>query len=62
MSSAGDMFENPVTGARVADLCVRPGGAVTGEHVHARIEEWFTGRRGRVGLLEVHGAWHRRSR
>jgi mannose-6-phosphate isomerase-like protein (cupin superfamily) len=65
MSRAGDVFENPVTGERVvvrmgteesggdllvADLYVRPGGAVAGEHVHARIEEWFTVRRGQVGF------------
>jgi mannose-6-phosphate isomerase-like protein (cupin superfamily) len=65
MSRAGDVFENPVTGERVvvrvgteesggdllvADLYVRPGGAVAGEHVHTRIEEWFTVRRGRVGF------------
>jgi uncharacterized cupin superfamily protein len=65
MSRAGDVFENPVTGERVvvrvgteesggdrlvADLYVRPGGAVAGEHVHTRIEEWFTVRKGRVGF------------
>ena len=59
------MFENPVTGERVvvrvgteesggdrlvADLYVRPGGAVAGEHVHTRIEEWFTVRKGGVGF------------
>jgi mannose-6-phosphate isomerase-like protein (cupin superfamily) len=63
MSRLGDVFENPITGERVvvrvgteesggdllvADLYVRPGGAVTGEHVHTRIEEWFTVRQGRV--------------
>jgi mannose-6-phosphate isomerase-like protein (cupin superfamily) len=65
MSRAGDVFENPVTGERVvvrvgteesgggllvADLHVRPGGAVAGEHVHTRIEEWFTVMGGRVGF------------
>jgi mannose-6-phosphate isomerase-like protein (cupin superfamily) len=65
MSKAGDVFENPVTGERVvvrvgteesgedllvADLYVRPGGAVAGEHVHTHIEEWFTVRKGRVGF------------
>jgi mannose-6-phosphate isomerase-like protein (cupin superfamily) len=65
MSRAGDVFENPVTGERVvvrvgteesggellvADLYVRPGGAVAGEHVHARIEEWFTVQEGRIGF------------
>jgi mannose-6-phosphate isomerase-like protein (cupin superfamily) len=65
MPRAGDVFENPVTGERVvvrvgteeaegdrlvADLYVRPGGAVAGEHVHTRIEEWFTVRKGRVGF------------
>jgi quercetin dioxygenase-like cupin family protein len=65
MSRAGEVFENPVTGERVvvrvgteesggellvADLYVRPGGAVAGEHVHARIEEWFTVQEGRIGF------------
>jgi hypothetical protein len=65
MSRAGDVFENPVTGEwvvvrvgteesrgdpLVADLYVRPGGAVAGEHVHTRIEEWFTVRQRRVGF------------
>jgi len=65
MSRAGDVYENPVTGERVvmrvgteesggdllvADLYVRPGGAVAGEHVHERIEEWFTVRKGRIGF------------
>ena len=65
MSRAGDMLENPVTGERVvvragteesggdllvADLYVRPGGAVAGEHVHTRIEEWFTVMNGRIGF------------
>ena len=65
MSRAGEVFENPVTGERVvvrvgteesggellvADLYVRPGGGVAGEHVHARIEEWFTVQEGRIGF------------
>ena len=65
MSKAGDVVENPVTGERVvvrvgtedsggrllvADAYVRPGGAVTGEHVHPAIEEYFTVVRGRVGF------------
>lgn len=62
---AGDVFENPVTGERavvrigtdqndgellVADLYIRPGGAVMGEHVHPALEERFTVLRGRVGF------------
>jgi quercetin dioxygenase-like cupin family protein len=65
MSKAGDVYENPVTGERavirlgteesggellVADLYVRPGGAVAGEHVHPIIEETFTVVSGRVGF------------
>ena len=65
MSKAGDVVENPVTGewgvARigteetggellVADLYIRPGGAVMGEHLHPAIEERFTVLRGRVGF------------
>lgn len=65
MSKAGDAIENPVTGERVivrvgtedsggellaVDTFVRPGGAVTGEHVHPAIEEYFTVVRGRVGF------------
>jgi hypothetical protein len=34
----------------VNDLYVRPGGAVTGEHVHPTIVERFTLRRGKVGF------------
>lgn len=64
MSGAGDVLENPVTGERpvvgvgtedsggellIADLYVRPGGAVTGEHYHPTIEEWFVVMSGRVG-------------
>ena len=62
---AGDVFENPVTGERavirigteqtdgellVADLYIRPGGAVMGEHRHPAIEERFTVLHGRVGF------------
>jgi quercetin dioxygenase-like cupin family protein len=62
---AGDIYENPVTGERVvlrvgsaatggrrlvADLYVRPGGAVAGEHVHPTLAETFTVVRGRVGF------------
>jgi quercetin dioxygenase-like cupin family protein len=65
MSRAGDVIENPITGERVvvrlgteetggellvADGYVRPGGAVTGEHVHPIIEECFTVVSGRVGF------------
>ncbi len=65
MSRAGVVYENPVTGERavvrvgteesggellVADLYVRPGGAVAGEHVHPIIEETFTVVSGRVGF------------
>ncbi len=65
MSRAGDVAENPVTGERavvrvrtedtggellVAELFVRPGGAVAGEHVHPSIHEWFTVLEGRVGF------------
>jgi mannose-6-phosphate isomerase-like protein (cupin superfamily) len=59
------VIENPVTGERamvrvgteesggellVADLYIRPGGAVAGEHVHPNIEERFTVIEGRVGF------------
>jgi quercetin dioxygenase-like cupin family protein len=65
MSKAGDVIENPVTGERavirigteqtggellVADLSIRPGGAVMGEHVHSAIEERFTVLGGQVGF------------
>jgi quercetin dioxygenase-like cupin family protein len=64
MLKAGDVLENPVTGERavvrvgsaesggellVADLHVRPGGAVMGEHLHPTMEESFTVVRGRLG-------------
>jgi quercetin dioxygenase-like cupin family protein len=65
MSKAGDIFENPVTGERaivrigteqtsgellVADLYIRPGGAVMGEHYHPSAEERFTVLRGQIGV------------
>ena len=65
MSKAGDVIENPVTGERVVvrvgteetggellvvEGFIKPGGAVTGEHVHPAIGEWFTVVRGRVGF------------
>jgi quercetin dioxygenase-like cupin family protein len=65
MTKAGDVFENPVTGERVvvwvgteetagtllvADLYIRPGGAVLGAHIHPALEKRFTVRRGRVGF------------
>jgi quercetin dioxygenase-like cupin family protein len=61
---AGDVFENPVTGEfgyirvgteetngdlLVADLRVRPGGAVAGEHLHPIIRERFTVVSGKIG-------------
>src|SRR5918998_5682105 len=60
----GEVFENPVTGERgvvriapnksngyllVVDLYVRPGGAVTGEHIHPEFTEAFTVVRGQLG-------------
>ncbi len=65
MAKAGDVFENPVTGERavvrlgnedtgedraVVDLYAKPGGAVSGEHVHPVTEESFTVVRGQVGF------------
>jgi quercetin dioxygenase-like cupin family protein len=65
MSKAGEVYENPVTGERavirigteessgellVADLSIRPGGAVMGEHIHPAIEERFTVISGQVGF------------
>ena len=65
MSKAGNVFENPVTAERaivrigteqtggellVADLYIRPGGAVMGEHYHPAIEERFTLLRGQLGV------------
>jgi mannose-6-phosphate isomerase-like protein (cupin superfamily) len=61
---AGDVFANPVTGevgylragsddtdgqSLVADLRVRPGGAVVGEHVHPTLDERFTVLSGKIG-------------
>ncbi len=65
MSRAGDVHENPATGERavvrlgteetrgellVVEVFVKPGGAVTSEHVHPIIEEYFTVVSGRVGF------------
>jgi quercetin dioxygenase-like cupin family protein len=65
MSKAGDVFVNPVTGERavvrigteeaggellIADLYLRPGAAVMGEHLHPAIEERFTVLRGQIGF------------
>ena len=65
MTTTGDVLENPVTGERVVvrigsaetagaravvDLCIRPTGAVVGEHWHPAMEERFTVLRGRVGF------------
>jgi len=64
VSTAGDVFENPVTGEygyirvgtdetngeyMMADLRVRPGGAVAGEHIHQNIDERFTVLSGKIG-------------
>jgi quercetin dioxygenase-like cupin family protein len=64
MSKTGDIFENPVTGEHgyirigtdetngdymVADLRVRPGGAVMGEHIHENMDEKFTVLSGSIG-------------
>jgi quercetin dioxygenase-like cupin family protein len=66
MVKAGAEWENPVTGERAvirwvvldepggergeADLYIKPGGAVAGEHVHPAIEEDFTVLKGQVGM------------
>ncbi len=65
MSRAGQSLENRVTGEHavvitgteetngeliVADLFVRPGGAVIGEHYHPSLEERFTVLKGKVGF------------
>lgn len=65
MAQSGEVHLNPVTGERVvvrispkdtgedflvADLYIRPGGAVVGEHVHPALEEKFTVIRGQVGF------------
>lgn len=64
MSKRGDKFENPITGESgavrlgtedtpdnrlVADLYIRPGGAVIGEHLHPNIDERFTVVHGKIG-------------
>lgn len=64
MSTAGDVFENPVTGEHgyirvgteetdgqymMVDLRVYPGGAVLGEHIHRTIDERFTVLQGKIG-------------
>jgi quercetin dioxygenase-like cupin family protein len=66
MSKAGNVFENPVTGEfgyirvgteetngelLVADLRVRPGGAVLGAHLHPTIDERFTVLKGKIGYM-----------
>jgi quercetin dioxygenase-like cupin family protein len=66
MSKAGDVIENPVTGESgyirigsdetggalmVADLRVRPGGAVLGAHMHPTLDEHFTVLRGKIGYM-----------
>jgi predicted N-acetyltransferase YhbS/quercetin dioxygenase-like cupin family protein len=63
--SVGALYENPVTGERgvvrvapreanghllVVDLYLRPGGAVSGEHVHPAATEAFTVVRGRLAV------------
>ncbi len=65
MFRRGEVYDNPVTGERVvirlgtqetggerlvADVYVRPGGAVVGEHIHPSIDETFTILKGRVGI------------
>ena len=65
MSKMGEVYENPVTGERAvirigteesggellaADLFLRPGSAVMGEHIHPVIEERFTVVFGKVGF------------
>ena len=65
MAKFGNVYENPVTCERavvrvdpadtggslmIADLYLRPKGAIVGEHVHPSIEERFTVIRGKVGF------------
>ena len=65
MFKRGEVYDNPVTGERVvirlgtqetggerlvADVYIRPGGAVVGEHVHPSLDETFTILKGRVGI------------
>lgn len=64
MIKAGTIFDNPITGEHgyirigaketngelmVADLRVRPNGAVMGEHLHENMEEKFTVLCGKIG-------------
>jgi quercetin dioxygenase-like cupin family protein len=64
VSTAGDVFENPVTGEygyirvgtdetngeyMMVDLRVRSGGAVVGEHIHQNLDERFTVLDGKIG-------------
>ncbi len=64
MSTAGDVFENPVTGEygyvrigtdetkgeyMMVDLRVRPGGAGVGEHLRQNLDERFTMLSGKIG-------------
>lgn len=66
MSKAGDIFENPVTGEYgyvrvgteetdgkllVADLWIRPGGAVLGAHIHPNADERFTVVSGKLSYM-----------
>jgi quercetin dioxygenase-like cupin family protein len=66
MSKAGDVFANPITGESgyirvgtqetngdliIADLRVRPGGAVLGAHLHPTIDERFTVLKGKIGYM-----------
>lgn len=65
MFRRGEVYDNPVTGERVvirlgtqetggerllADVYIRPGGAVFGEHIHPSIDETITVLAGRVGF------------
>lgn len=65
MVKAGDRIENPVTGEKMTflltgaetggellriDMAVRPGGFVTGEHIHPHQEERFQVASGRITL------------
>ena len=65
MPATAEVYINPVTGERavvrekpspangdlmVADLHLRPGGRIVGEHVHPAIEERFTVIRGEAGF------------
>jgi quercetin dioxygenase-like cupin family protein len=65
MFKRGEVYDNPVTGERVvirlgtqetggerllADIYVRPGGAVAAEHTHPAIDETITVLEGRLGV------------